>query len=71
MIPERSLRTAHYLRQMRVPLVVWSIGPHETLETPWGLAMDVNKFRRLDNAYSAVKKELEREQIVWLEGHRA
>ncbi len=57
-----------YLRKLRVPLVIWSIGPSDSPDTPWGPATDVGKLRRLHKAFNLIEKELERQQIVWLEG---
>jgi len=57
-----------YLEKLRVPLLIWSVGPPDGPETKWGQATDVRKLRRLDKAFHLLEKDLEHQLIVWLEG---
>ena len=57
-----------FLEKLRVPLVIWNVGPPDGPETTWGQANNVRKLGRLDKAFTAVAKDLEHQMIVWLEG---
>jgi hypothetical protein len=57
-----------YLRELRVPLVVWSLDPSGGLDTRWGEVTNVRKLGRFGKAFNLVEKELEHQMIVWLEG---
>ena len=57
-----------YLQDLRVPLVVWSVGPYGEPDTKWGRAINVRTLSRLDKAFGRLEKNLKRQQIVWLEG---
>jgi hypothetical protein len=56
-----------YLREIRVPLHVWSVGgePH----TVWEPATDVSTYRGLRKASRRLLRELDRQWIVWVEGN--
>lgn len=62
-------RVRDYLAALRVPLVVWSLGG---LEAPavkaWGGAVDVSSLTKLRRATAALRKELEAQVVVWVEG---
>lgn len=57
-----------YLEKLRVPLVVWNLGPADGRLTAWGEATEVHRFRHLDAAFNKIEANLERQLIVWLEG---
>jgi hypothetical protein len=57
-----------YLRDLRVPLVIWSVGPYGEPDTKWGRAINVRTLSRLDKSFGRLEKNLKRQQIVWLEG---
>lgn len=57
-----------YLEDLRVPLVIWSVGPYGEPDTKWGQAIRVRKLSRLDKAFGLLEKNLKRQLIVWLEG---
>ena len=59
-----------YLRQLRVPFQVWTITP-EAAEPPppvWGNERDVSQIRTLRRALSDLRKALESQVVVWVEG---
>ena len=58
-----------YLEALHVPLVVWYPG-RELPEgfADWGEAVDISTFFKLDSAFSDLKRRLERQWIVWLDG---
>lgn len=57
-----------YLERLRVPLVVWDLGPSGGPTTRWGQATDVRKLGRLSKSFTALRKDLDHQLIVWLEG---
>ena len=56
-----------YLRQIRVPMRVWSVG--ERPPSNWGVTEDVSTYRRLQKASKALLAELDRQWVVWVEGN--
>ena len=56
-----------YLREIRVPVHVWSVGgaPPAT----WGDTEDVTSNRGLQKASKRLLRELDRQWIVWVEGN--
>ncbi len=58
-----------YLTAMRVPLAVWTAGDAEAVRRIWGTARDVSKPRRLSEAVEELKNRLDRQLVIWLEGH--
>ncbi len=58
-----------YLTAMRVPLAVWTAGDVEAVHRVWGAARDVSKPRRLSEAVAELKNRLDRQLVIWLEGH--
>ncbi len=58
-----------YLDAMRVPLAVWTAGDAETVRRLWGAARDVGKPKRLSDAVAELKNRLDRQLVIWLEGH--
>ncbi|MGH9464357.1 MAG: hypothetical protein ACRD0X_01840, partial [Thermoanaerobaculia bacterium] len=56
-----------YLQALRVPLVVWRAG-RATTATAWGGAIDVSTVPRLETAAKDLRRALERQRIVWVEG---
>ena len=64
--PEAARR---YLRQLRVPLFVWSPqGSVDSLSERWGDVIDVSSLRRLETAVRNLEQRLERQRIVWVDG---
>jgi hypothetical protein len=58
-----------YLERLRVPLLVWSLAPTAAgLASPWGAAEDVSNLDGLDTAVERLRRRLDRQFIVWLEG---
>ncbi len=58
-----------YLTAMRVPLAVWTAGDVEAVRRIWGTACDVSKPRRLSEAVEELRNRLDRQLVIWLEGH--
>ncbi len=56
-----------YLREIRVPLHVWSVG--EEPSAAWGDTEDVNSLAGLRRASKRLLRELDRQWIVWVEGN--
>ena len=58
-----------YLRRLKVPLFVWSPqGAAESLVERWGTVVDVSSMRKLEHAVKDLKRGLEQQRIVWLDG---
>lgn len=58
-----------YLERLHVPIVVWD--PEKTPAAhlgEWGEARSVGSLEKLANAFDELKKELDRQWIVWLDG---
>lgn len=55
-----------YLRQLRVPLFVWTTAPES--ETAWGPAADVSTRSKFERETRQVVKRLEAQRIAWVEG---
>lgn len=56
-----------YLQALRVPLVVWRTG-EETAPGPWGPTRDVSTAARLETAVKELRRSLDRQRIVWVDG---
>jgi hypothetical protein len=58
-----------YLESIHVPLFVWSLyGPNTAAAKRWGEAEDVSTVYKLSAAVARLRRELEAQRIVWLEG---
>ncbi|PYQ64754.1 MAG: hypothetical protein DMF54_13185 [Acidobacteria bacterium] len=59
-----------YLAKVRVPLFVWSLEPRtaDRVSATWGEAEDVSSYPKLKIAFDRLKRELDSQQMVWLEG---
>ncbi len=57
-----------YLAALRVPLVVWRLGEPASELAAWGETVDVSSFVKIDAALRDLKKRLDRQAIVWLDG---
>ena len=57
-----------YLKELRVPLIVWKADRRASEHTPWGRALPVNRIERLEWQAEDLENQLERQWIVWLEG---
>ncbi len=58
-----------YLRRLRVPLFVWT--PEEVtapLAERWGTVVEVSSMNKLEQAVKELKRQLERQRIVWVYG---
>ncbi len=55
-----------YLRSLRVPLFVWSVGEEPSGE--WGPVETIATRKDLNRAARDLERELERQWIVWVEG---
>lgn len=56
-----------YLRALRVPLVVWRTSGTRAANG-WGEAIDVSTVTRLEAAAKALRRALDRQRIVWVNG---
>ncbi|MCP3957264.1 MAG: hypothetical protein GY719_05375 [bacterium] len=63
--PEQARR---YLRQLRVPLFVWSPLGNAEAPTGWGPVTDISTLRKLGQAVRDLERRLERQRIVWVAG---
>lgn len=58
-----------YLEKIRVPLFVWSLdAARAAAPGAWGAVEDVSTAAKLRPAVERLKRELERQAIVWVEG---
>jgi len=60
-----------YLERLRVPLYVWSLvapGSHPPAAAAWGQAEDASSWPALEQAVGRLRRDLDRQSIVWLEG---
>jgi hypothetical protein len=59
-----------YLAKMHVPLFVWSLEGRtaDRVAAAWGEAQDVSSYPKLKDAFQRLRRELESQQVVWLEG---
>ncbi len=58
-----------YLAALQVPLVVWRVGEGAGAWREWGEATEIPHFRGLQNSARKLADQLDRQAIVWLEGH--
>jgi len=68
-----------FLRDLRVPLWIWWTGRPSAVtvsegrrpvrvDTPWGKAIDISSFSRIEQAVVDLRKSLDRQHTVWVEG---
>ena len=57
-----------YLSSLRVPLAVWTTAEEMESDDAWGPATSISSLGRLEKAFNEVKRELDSQRIVWLEG---
>ncbi|MBW3672411.1 MAG: DUF4982 domain-containing protein [Acidobacteria bacterium] len=58
-----------YLNQLRVPLVVWSLGtPDESTIEEWGQIEVVSGSRSIRHAWTDLLRNLDLQRVVWVEG---
>lgn len=58
-----------YLAALRVPLVVWSLDrPSAALTRAWGEAADVSSVHGLRAAVGRLRRQLDAQRVVWVEG---
>jgi hypothetical protein len=57
-----------YLSSLRVPLAVWTTAEDLENDPGWGTVTSISSLGRLDKAFDRVKRDLDRQRIVWLEG---
>ncbi|HEY7215721.1 MAG TPA: hypothetical protein VIC28_13905 [Thermoanaerobaculia bacterium] len=58
-----------YLESIHVPLFVWSLyGTDAPAAKRWGEAEDISSIYKLSAAVARLRRELEAQRIVWLEG---
>jgi hypothetical protein len=63
--PEQVRR---YLERIGVPIVVWNPEVGKTEAARWGPALNISTDSLLDNAYRELRRLLDRQRIVWLNG---
>ena len=63
--PSAAIR---FLRNLRVPLVVWTPDRHAQKTGIWGPTVKISSPQRLVGAYSALSQQLDGQRVVWLEG---
>ena len=56
-----------YLEKIRVPLHVWTFDPAGK-QDPWGAAEDVSNTAKLRDAVDRLRRDLESQAVVWVEG---
>ncbi len=56
-----------YLRELHVPLVVWSVGGG-TADGIWGPAQDISNPGKLIKVSRRLREDMERQWVVWVEG---
>ena len=56
-----------FLQHLRVPLVVWSVTGEAV--PGWGEAVPVDSWSRLREATRELRRSLDRQAVVWVEGH--
>jgi hypothetical protein len=58
-----------FLAALHVPLYVWSLGPTGAgMREAWGAVEDVSTRHGIDHAFDQIKKDLERQRVVLVEG---
>jgi len=59
-----------YLAKIHVPLFVWSLETRtaDRVAAAWGEAQDVSSYPKLKVAFERLRRELDSQQLVWLEG---
>jgi hypothetical protein len=59
-----------YLAKIHVPLYVWSLDSRsvDRISAAWGHVDDTSTFAKLKTAFTAMRKDLDSQQMVWLEG---
>ena len=68
-----------FLRDLRVPLWIWWTGRPSAVtvsegrrpirvDTPWGKAIDISSFSRIEQAVVDLRKSLDRQHTVWVKG---
>ena len=70
--PDDSNLTAaqvrRYLERLQVPLEVWTTSQRKDLESTWGDASKVVTYAQIEGAWKRLKKDLERQRVVWVSG---
>ena len=59
-----------YLAKIHVPLYVWSLDNRllDRISAAWGHVEDISSFAKLKTAFAVMRKDLDSQQMVWLEG---
>jgi hypothetical protein len=57
-----------YLRALGVPLFVWSPVAEQWQGDAWGEVEDVSTIWKLEQAARSVRRELERQRLIWFDG---
>jgi len=68
-----------FLRDLRVPLWIWWTGRPSAVtvsegrrpvrvDTAWGKAIDISSFNRIEQAVTELRKSLDRQHTVWVQG---
>ena len=68
-----------FLRDLRVPLWIWWTGRPSAVtvsegrrpvrvDTVWGKAIDISSFNRIEQAVTELRKSLDRQHTVWVQG---
>lgn len=65
--PRSPAAVRTYLAALGVPLHVWSLGGGRGAEE-WGATADVETYLDLENAVGELRRDLERQRLVWLSG---
>ena len=65
----RPQTVRHYLKQLRVPLFVWSPEePSPQLSESWGSVVDISSLNKLEQAVKNLHRDLAQQRIVWIPG---
>lgn len=60
-------QSRRYLERLRIPFFVWSLAGEKDAG-PWGEAVDVSELGHFEDAADGIKRHLDRQWLVWLDG---
>ncbi|TNF72761.1 MAG: hypothetical protein EP299_09225 [Acidobacteria bacterium] len=63
-----AAQVRRFLERLQVPLYVWTTTRPKDLESTWGKASKVVSYAQIEGAWRRLKKDLERQRVVWVSG---
>ena len=63
-----AAQARRFLERLQVPLHVWTTTRRKGAESTWGEASKVVTYAQIEGAWREVKKDLERQRVVWVSG---